>query len=109
MSPRVDRIREAIESRYTCKATHVGAERVTQLRDGEEAWYGSVEIFDLTGHPGAQRCYGWLQMAGTLPTYVTMLQLPPVRCAKTAVRAAMVNGRQKKRARPANGARLSKD
>ncbi|MEO6182712.1 MAG: hypothetical protein ABIP76_06255 [Verrucomicrobiota bacterium] len=33
-------------------------ERLQMVR-GETVWKGDVEVFYPTGHPRAQRCYGW--------------------------------------------------
>jgi hypothetical protein len=62
---------------------------------GQTVWDGVVEVFNLTGHPQAKRCYAWTFINDVVTHYVTVLELPPVTCACTAVRAAIASGQQK--------------
>ena len=55
---------------------------------GRTVWRGEVEVFDLTGHPRAKRCYAWIHReekndAGE--RIVAVLEIPPVVSAETAV------------------------
>ena len=45
---------------------------------------GDVEVFDLTDHPKAKRCYGWNY--GEPEEFITILELPPVTDAQSAVK-----------------------
>lgn len=47
-------------------------------------WEADVEVFDLIGHPKAKRCYGWTY--GEPEEFITILELPPVTDAKSAVK-----------------------
>lgn len=60
-----------------------------ELFQGQIAWDGVVEIFDLTGHPKAKRCYAWAEMENDEPQYTTVLEIPPVDSAETAVKVAI--------------------
>ena len=55
-------------------------------------WEGVVEVFDLIGHPKAQRCYAWVTPSngnrGTGEGMMTVLEIPPVTSPETAVTAA---------------------
>ena len=52
---------------------------------------GAVEVFRLTGHPKAKRCYAWSFTEGKETRFVTVLEIPPVESAQTAVRAAIAS------------------
>ncbi len=62
---------------------------------GQTVWDGVVEVFQLSGHPQAKRCYAWSFSEDEGPHYVAVLALPPVDSACTAVRAAIASGQQK--------------
>lgn len=60
---------------------------------GETVWQGDVEVFDLTGHPKANRAYGWSHKEGKDDSgerFVTVLEIPPVESAETAGRVQIV-------------------
>lgn len=89
MSERIDNLKEAIETMHHCKAVHVGSEPVIELFQGQIAWDGVVEIFDLTGHPKAKRSYACSYLENDEPQYTTVLEIPPVDSAETAVKVAI--------------------
>lgn len=90
MSERIAKIKDAIEVMHHCKARHVASEPVIELFRGEVAWDGVVEVFELAGHSTAKRCYAWFyeDEAGE-PQYTTVLEIPPVDSAETAVKIAI--------------------
>jgi hypothetical protein len=53
------------------------------------AWDRIVEAFEPTGHPHAKRCYAWSYMDKSEPQYVTVLEIPSVDSAETAVKIAI--------------------
>jgi hypothetical protein len=58
---------------------------------GGRQWKGVVEIFWLTGHPKAKRCFAWFEPIANeqlQSTAVTVLEIPPVIGPATAVKAA---------------------
>jgi hypothetical protein len=61
----------------------------------DDQWEGVVEVFDITGHPHTKRCYAWSFPEGTETRFVTVLEIPPVESAQTAVRASIA-GEQRK-------------
>ncbi len=91
MSERIASLKEAVETMHRCKAVHVGSEPVIELFKGEIAWDGVVEIFDLTGHPKSKRCYAWSYLESDEPQYTTVLEIPPVDSAETAVEVAIAS------------------
>ena len=64
---------------------------------GKTIWKGNVEVFDLTGHPKAKRCYGWTY--GEPEQFITILELPPVDSAKSAVKVGVAYQIRKARGR----------
>jgi hypothetical protein len=89
MSPRIQKLRGAIETMHHCTARHAASERVTAFFEGQIAWVGVVERFDLTAHPKAKRCYGWSYEENGETQYVTAMEVPPVVSAETAVNVAI--------------------
>jgi hypothetical protein len=47
---------------------------VHEVFHGKTLWQGDVEVFDLTGHPKAKRCYGWTH--SDPEEFITILELP---------------------------------
>jgi len=94
------RLQTAIMHLHNCGASWVGSMAVHEVFQGKTVWKGHVEIFDLNGHPKAKRCYGWSHPEGCDDKgerFVTVLEIPPVESAVTAVRASMVaNSKAKK-------------
>jgi hypothetical protein len=89
MSPRIAQLKDAVEGMHKCTARHVESKPVIELFQGKVAWDGVVEAFELTGHPRAKRCYSWSYMDQGERQYVTVLEIPPVDSAETAVKIAL--------------------
>jgi len=89
MSPRIAQLKVAVESMHECTAQHVESKPVVELHRGSVLWEGDVETFELTGHPQAKRCYAWTHVDLGEPQYFTVLELPPVVSAETAVKTAL--------------------
>ncbi len=88
---RIARLRAIIQSTYGCKAAYRRTVRVQERVEGTE-WKGEVDVFWLTGHPGAKRCYAWLREdVGGKSEPMAVLEDPPVIGPATAVRAALGN------------------
>jgi len=68
-------------------STWVESVRVEEVFRGKTLWKGDVEVFDLTGHPKAKRCYGWTY--GEPEEFITILELPPVTDAQSAVKVGV--------------------
>ncbi|MGH7975073.1 MAG: hypothetical protein ACREC8_00265 [Limisphaerales bacterium] len=82
-------LQAAIRQTHKCDATHRETVPVHEKFQGQTIWKGDVEIFELSGHPRAARCYAWSQNEpkekGT--RFVTVLEKRPVTSAETAVKA----------------------
>jgi hypothetical protein len=82
-------LRSTICRLYRCQASHSRTESVRQGVNGQVLWEGNVEVFALLGHDEALRCYAWGQASPNGSWEVTtVLAIPPVVSAETAVIAA---------------------
>ena len=80
----IERLRQVIFQMHKSTSIWVESARVEGIFRGRTSWKGDVEVFDLTDHPKAKRCYGWT--FGKPEHLVTVLELPPVADAKSAVK-----------------------
>jgi hypothetical protein len=83
----IDNLRAVIGKLHNCGATHIASVPVHEVFDGQTAWQGIVEVFDLTGHPKAKRAYGWSH--GEPEEFITILEIPPVVDAQSAVKVGV--------------------
>jgi len=71
-------------------AAHRRTVQVKEVFKTQTLWVGEVEIFWLTGHPQAKRCYAWASsLKEGQEEFRTVLEIPPVIGPATAVRAAL--------------------
>ena len=91
------RLQLVINQLHKCDSTHVESVPVHEIFHGETVWNGNVEVFDLTGHPKAKRCYGWTY--GEPEEFITILELPPVTDAQSAVKVGVSYQIKKERAK----------
>lgn len=88
----LDEARKAIEASHGCKAVHERTVPVREMFQGKVAWEGEVEVFTITGHAKAKRCYAWgypNEKRGGKYDFVTVLEIPPVTSPALAVKAAI--------------------
>ena len=85
-------LRDIIHRLHGATATHRASVPVTEKFNGETVWDGTVEVFDLHGHPKADIVYAWSTDTGDSekPHHVTVLHLGPIASAAHAVRAAII-------------------
>lgn len=98
----IDELRDVIHRLHGAEASHVHSVPVKEVFQGQTVWDGVVEVFDLTGHPKANRIYAWMHDTGDPAhpkRHVTVLHIPPVVSPQTAVKAAIVQ-EFKDRAKP---------
>lgn len=81
------RLKRAIEHLHNCCAQWRRTVPVREPFNGKLIWKGDVEVFDLDGHPMAKQCYGWSY--GEPKKLITILGMPPVTDAQSAVRVSM--------------------
>jgi hypothetical protein len=65
--------------------------KVTEKFEGQIAWDGTVEVFDLIGHPKARRAYAWFYSEGDQQRTVTVLHVPPVDSPQSAIKVAIAS------------------
>jgi hypothetical protein len=83
-----DLFERAIRATHGADSKLVARERVVERFKGETVWEGEVLVFELQGHPSARRCYAW-EVDGEV---TAVLEVPPVKSAQDAVRAALLTG-----------------
>ncbi len=74
---------------HGCKAAHEDSQVIIEMFRNQVAWDGVVESFALEGHPKAKRCYAWSYLENGETQYTTVLEIPPVDSAETAVKVAI--------------------
>jgi hypothetical protein len=95
----ISRLQLTIQHLHNCAAVHRHTAPVHEQFCGKTLWRGDVEVFDLIGHPKAKRCYGWTH--GAPEEFITILELPPVDSAQSAVKVGVAY--QIKKARKEGG------
>ena len=88
------RLAQKIEHLHRCCAKYRSTVPVHEVFRGKTVWQGAVEVFDLTGHPKAKRCYGWSHKEGANDAggrLVAVLELPPVDSPQMAVQVQIAN------------------
>lgn len=93
MASYIEELRDVIRRLHGVEATHVESVAVKETFKGQTVWEGVVEVFDLVGHPTAQRVYAWANESDDPKKprqHVTVLHSHPVKSAEDAVRAAIV-------------------
>ena len=89
----LDQLKTAIEDLHKCSACYLRTQLVDETVRGKTVWVGDVEVFALTGHPKARRCYAWSRRQSKNEKderFVAMLRIPPVVSPQTAVRISIV-------------------
>ena len=84
-------IQEAIKETLGCDSLWVESKRVTEKFQGQTAWDGVVEVFDLIGHPKAKRAYGWSYREGNQDKAKVVLGMQPVNSPQSAVKVAIAS------------------
>jgi hypothetical protein len=88
---RPDQLKQAVESQHGGMATLVQSVPVHEKHGGETVWEGTVHIFDLAGHPKANRAYAWsYAREDGKRRFFAVLHVPPIIGPVEAVRAAIV-------------------
>ena len=83
-------LEKAFRDLHHCAARYLETVPVIERWQGKTVWEGDVEVFDLVGHPKANKGYAWAYDKTTGSEIVAVLELPPVISPRTAVQAAIV-------------------
>ena len=87
----VDELRDAILRLHGVESRHIESVPVKEMFQGQTVWEGVVEVFELIGHPKAQRAYAWAHDAnGGKKRHVTVLHTDKITSPFLAVRAAII-------------------
>ena len=92
MSPKeITELKEGIRAMHGCESLHVDSVPVKEVFEGENAWEGTVEVFDLVGHPEANCAYAWSYRDGEQNKIVAVLKVAPVDSPQSAVKVAIAS------------------
>lgn len=83
----IERLKQVIFHLHGTDSKHVESVPVHEVFQGKTVWHGNVEVFDLTSHPKAKRCYGWTY--GEPEEFITILEIPPVDSPERAVKVGV--------------------
>ncbi len=92
MTP-TEELKEVIRKLHGVEATYRESVAVKEVFNGQTIWDGVVEVFDLHGHPTAERVYAWSHETNDPANpkrHVTVLHGGKITSALDAVRAAIV-------------------
>jgi len=92
MSPKkITELKDAIRETHGCESLHIESVPVKEVFENETAWEGTVEVFDLVGHPKANRAYACSYRDGDETKSITVLQIAPVDSPESAVKVAIAS------------------
>jgi hypothetical protein len=86
-------LQDVIRHLHSVESTHVESIPVKEKFKGKTVWDGIVEVFQLHGHPKAEKIYAWAHDTDNPEhprRHVTVLHIHPVTSPILAVRAAIV-------------------
>jgi hypothetical protein len=89
----IEELKSVIRQIHGAEAKHVESVPIIEKFGGRTVWDGVVEVFELEGHATASRVYAWAHDTDDPKQprrHVTVLHLHPIRSARDAVRAAIV-------------------
>ena len=87
----ITELKDAIRATHGCESLHVESIPVKEVFEGQTAWEGTVEVFDLVGHPKAKRAYAWRHRDGDQNKTFAVLEIPPVDSPESAVKVAIAS------------------
>lgn len=87
----IQSLQSAIKAMHGCDSRYVESVPVHEVFQGQTAWQGTVEVFELIGHVNAKRAYTWQYKEGKGTKTVSVLEIPPVSSPQTAVQVAIAS------------------
>ena len=88
---KITELKNAIRATHGCESLHVKSVPVVEQFENKIAWQGTVEVFDLVGHPQAKRAYAWTYREGDQNKTIAVLEVPPVDSPQSAVKVAIAS------------------
>jgi hypothetical protein len=85
----INELKNAIRTMHGCDSRHVESVAVVERFGDKIAWQGTVEVFDLIGHPKAKRAYAWTYRDEDHVRSIAVLEIPPVDSPQSAVKVAI--------------------
>jgi hypothetical protein len=92
----ITEIKDAIRATHGCESLHVESVPVKEVFEGQTAWEGTVEVFELIGHPEAKRAYAWTYRDGDQNKTIAVLEIPPVDSSQSAVKVTIPSNARSK-------------
>ena len=89
----IDELRTVIRRLHGVESKHIESVPVKETFQGKTVWDGVVEVFELIDHPTTMRLYAWAHDTDDPQNprrHVTVLHGHPIKTARDAVRAAIV-------------------
>jgi len=86
----ISELQDTIRRLHGVESKHVESVPVKETFQGKTVWEGIVEVFELIGHPTAQKAYAWSHDADSKRRHVAVLHTGPVTSPVLAVRAAII-------------------
>jgi hypothetical protein len=84
-------LQDAIRHMHGCESTWLSSVPVVETFEGATVWDGEVQVFALTGHPTAKRCYAWsIATVGAKRRFFAVLHTSPIDGPVAAVRGAIL-------------------
>jgi len=89
----LNELKRAVERLHNCKASHIEDVVVIEKFGEKSVWSGVVSVFEINGHPQANKCYAWSSpLKGSAKRrHFAVLHVPPIDSPEKAVRAAIVH------------------
>jgi len=89
----IEELRDVIKRLHGVESLHLESVPIKETFQGRTVWEGIVEVFELVGHPEAQKAYAWAHDTDDPRRprrHVTVLHIGPVDSPIAAVRASIV-------------------
>jgi hypothetical protein len=86
----ITELRDVIHKLHGVESRHLESVPIKETFQGKTVWEGVVEVFELIGHPTAQKAYAWTHDANGKKRHVTVLHVDKVTSPLLAVRASIV-------------------
>lgn len=91
---RIDQLAAGVKRIYGCDATWIRTHPASKDWYGDFASDGVVQVYELSGHDRAERCYVWNYQQHGQWYYTTLLEIPPVSDPESAVKAGVTRRRK---------------
>jgi len=86
----IQSLRDLIQKTHKCPCRYSQSSPIKEEADGKILWEGTVELFDLGGHPTARHCYAWAQKDATgRLQFTTILKTPEIDSPRKAVQSTL--------------------